>query len=451
MRPLELPKRGIENTSPGSVLTALLMSILLHGTLWQTAPAYLSVASASPPPPQKATEVVLEEIKPEDIPEELLPEEFRRPKPRFVHINPEAPTLLPPETLNTGAATQRAAQPEPAPPSPSSLPKVDGEEADSTRVVNHIPRELLPPQLQPQPHVPLGKPDPEDPAPVAKTATPDQQTRQMPNAARADNAQDVPPPQQTPPDATGEQPARAKEGPSPAQERVKLAPSTAKGGLTATMQPGKAPVDPRISNATGDIPVKHPEAEKRPGEREARANTPPVRSATATAKKSAPAPRPQAVQSVARPEKQTAIAKGADDGLPAPLPRPQAAKVGTTGILMRNPSGVNQAGVLTLDAKYSEFGDYAQRMIEIIQASWWLIIERAQIHEAYGAVVVIEFTLCKDGTLKDVIVSSSSAKQAGTYACKDAIESRAPFDPWRPDMVAMLGEEEHSKFTFHYR
>jgi hypothetical protein len=144
-------------------------------------------------------------------------------------------------------------------------------------------------------------------------------------------------------------------------------------------------------------------------------------------------------------------APNGDTPLPAPQPRPQAVKVGTTGILLKNPIGTNEAGTLSLDAKYSEFGDYAQRMIEIIQATWWLILERGKIHPTPNTTVIVQFTLCKDGTLKDVTIAHTTATPAATYACKDAIESRAPYDPWRPDMIAMLGGEERAKFTFHYR
>ena len=76
---------------------------------------------------------------------------------------------------------------------------------------------------------------------------------------------------------------------------------------------------------------------------------------------------------------------------------------------------------------------------------------RTKHREANHAVVIIEFTLRKDGTLHDVVIKESTASQAGAYICKDAIESRTPFDPWTPEMIATLGDEDRGRFTFHYR
>jgi hypothetical protein len=38
-----------------------------------------------------------------------------------------------------------------------------------------------------------------------------------------------------------------------------------------------------------------------------------------------------------------------------------------------------------------------------------------------------------------------------TFACKDAISACAPFDAWRPDMVALFGEVDVVTFRFHYQ
>ena len=143
--------------------------------------------------------------------------------------------------------------------------------------------------------------------------------------------------------------------------------------------------------------------------------------------------------------------KNVPDGIPDPAPRPQMTRTGTTGILTRSNVGANEAGVLALDARYSEYGDYSQRLIEVVQASWWQIIERSKIREGFDKKVVVGFTLHKDGTVTDVEVLYTSASPTATNACRDAIELRAPFDAWRADMVAMIGDQERSRFTFYYR
>jgi hypothetical protein len=170
----------------------------------------------------------------------------------------------------------------------------------------------------------------------------------------------------------------------------------------------------------------------------------PSAATVADPKEKAP-PVPSAIRAEAK-----SFAQG-EQPLPAPLPRPQAAKVGTTGVLLKKTTGTNKAGTISLDARFSEYGDYAQRMIEIVQASWWLTLERIPIQEKPDACVTIEFTLCKDGVIKDLIVLNTTASRAATYACRDAIESRSPYDPWTEEMIKMLGDEDRTRFSFHYR
>jgi hypothetical protein len=117
---------------------------------------------------------------------------------------------------------------------------------------------------------------------------------------------------------------------------------------------------------------------------------------------------------------------------------------------LKTTTSTSEAGTLALDARFSEFGDYTQRFLEVVQASWWINIERTRIRESV-AVVVVDFTLCKDGTLRDVIIAHHTSGEAASYACKDAIESRAPFDPWPEEMVKALGGEDRGRIVFHYR
>lgn len=138
--------------------------------------------------------------------------------------------------------------------------------------------------------------------------------------------------------------------------------------------------------------------------------------------------------------------------VPDPAPRPQILPLpGLKSITMRSNTAVNEIGTCALDAKYSEFGDYTQRMLEAIQAAWWSAVKRTSIVQP-PAVVIIEFTLHADGTVDNVHVVFSDASAPATYACLDAVESRAPFDRWRADMVAFIGKNsETSRISFYYR
>ena len=65
-----------------------------------------------------------------------------------------------------------------------------------------------------------------------------------------------------------------------------------------------------------------------------------------------------------RPSDTTAAAPDPD------RPRLRSAPAGTTGFLLRNNVGVNRVGRVAVDARFSNYGDYTQRMMEAIQSTW---------------------------------------------------------------------------------
>lgn len=136
----------------------------------------------------------------------------------------------------------------------------------------------------------------------------------------------------------------------------------------------------------------------------------------------------------------------------APNPeRPRATvPAGTTGLLLRNNVGVNKAGMVAVDARFSNYGDYAQRMMEAVQSSWWTLIERARFETVARGRVVVRFKLHRDGQVTDAVIVSSDVPRLMAFACKDAVLSPAPFDAWRADMVALCGQEEEVTITFQY-
>jgi outer membrane biosynthesis protein TonB len=94
---------------------------------------------------------------------------------------------------------------------------------------------------------------------------------------------------------------------------------------------------------------------------------------------------------------------------------------GTTGILLKNNIGVNRAGAIAVDAKFSNYGDYSQRMMEAIQSSWWALIERARFESVSRGSVVIRFNLCRDGSVINAEILHSDVPQVMALACKDAV------------------------------
>ena len=157
-----------------------------------------------------------------------------------------------------------------------------------------------------------------------------------------------------------------------------------------------------------------------------------------------PAPGPASKSAVAAAEKPAAP-------VPRDPERPRASlPSGTTGLMLRNNVGVNRAGAVAVDARFSNYGDYAQRMMEAIQSSWWDIIERSRFESASRGRVVVRFRLHRDGTVTDAQVLLDEVPRIMSLACKDSVMAPAPFDPWRADMVAMFGEEDTVTITFHY-
>lgn len=170
------------------------------------------------------------------------------------------------------------------------------------------------------------------------------------------------------------------------------------------------------------------------------------------------APAAQPAISMAPPAKVApAPGPGKSAAQPAPAPvaanpdRPRAsAPAGTFGLLLRRPVGVSRAGSLAIDARFSNYGDYTQRMMEAIQSSWWSIIERSRFEGVSRGRVVVSFRLHRDGTVTDAKVLGSEVTRVMTLACKDAVMAPAPYDIWRADMVAMYGESDTVTINFHY-
>ena len=151
---------------------------------------------------------------------------------------------------------------------------------------------------------------------------------------------------------------------------------------------------------------------------------------------------------------------------PVPVPQPAAADVpkpvnperpkamvpsGTAGLLLRNNVGVNRAGLVAVDARFSQYGDYVQRMMEAIQSSWWDIIERSRFETVATGSCVVRFVLRRDGTVRDAQILRTDVPRMMALACKDAVMAPAPYDAWRADMVALYGEEDVVTISFHYR
>jgi hypothetical protein len=148
--------------------------------------------------------------------------------------------------------------------------------------------------------------------------------------------------------------------------------------------------------------------------------------------------------------------KGPDGGLvtvqqaskPQPKPRPRLARA-RPNILTNQVAGTNNIGVLGQDARWSEFGDYLQEVIEIVQAQWYTILEGSTVSPK-GSHVFVTFKINADGEVK-VLNFEETAGKHGLYACLNAIQDRQPYRKWTEPMIKLMGTEQTLTFSFYYQ
>ena len=65
--------------------------------------------------------------------------------------------------------------------------------------------------------------------------------------------------------------------------------------------------------------------------------------------------------------------------------------------------------------------------------------------------VILKFIIFNRGDIENLEVVHSTAGQAATIICKDAVQSRSPFGVWTDEMVRTLGQEQIIRVTFIYQ
>ncbi len=238
----------------------------------------------------------------------------------------------------------------------------------------------------------------------------------------------------------------AETNPVANQAVPKTAPFTSSRNQTAAQPvPEKKPTNSALPKSAGTSPeIRLAQGRPRSIDQSQAQPTPPPVVAMA-GPKAAPPPGPG--KAAAKP-----VPKAAPAPTPADPERPRASiPSGTAGLLLRNSVGVNRAGAVAIDARFSQYGDYTQRMLEAIQSSWWSIIERSQFEGVHRGRVTVRFRLHRDGTVTDAAILSNEVTRVMSLACKDAVMAPAPYDVWRADMVAMFGESDIVTINFYYR
>ncbi len=137
-------------------------------------------------------------------------------------------------------------------------------------------------------------------------------------------------------------------------------------------------------------------------------------------------------------------------GRPSPRPRPKLQNA-RPAVLANQPLAVSNAGVIGVDARFSEFGDYLQELIDTVDAQWQKLVGEMTAYPASRSVVTVVFKLDSQGEVQILEVKGEdTAGKVGTYTCLDAIQARAPYRPWTKEMIRVLGTEQEIRFSFHY-
>ena len=131
------------------------------------------------------------------------------------------------------------------------------------------------------------------------------------------------------------------------------------------------------------------------------------------------------------------------------LPRPRLAQV-RPGVLQERPVGVSTAGQVAVDAHFSQFGDYLQELIDIVQIQWERILTSSKLSPKPSSHVTIKFRLNSKGQIAEILKVDGDADESATNAAMSAIREPAPYRVWTKQMVAVLGDDQVITFSFYY-
>lgn len=135
-----------------------------------------------------------------------------------------------------------------------------------------------------------------------------------------------------------------------------------------------------------------------------------------------------------------------------PMPRPQLERHARPAVFRENQFGTQNIGAIAIDARWSQYGQYLQKLIETVQIQWERIIEQGRVYPPPGSEVVVKFRLeATQGAVAEILHSEGSAGNQAERACISAITERSPYGPWTDDMKAVLGDSQELTFTFYYQ
>jgi len=135
---------------------------------------------------------------------------------------------------------------------------------------------------------------------------------------------------------------------------------------------------------------------------------------------------------------------------PKERPRLSSVSLNRNSPLTNRATGVANLGIVGRDARWSEYGDYLNRVVETVQAQWYKILNESRVSPPRGSHVVITFRLNSRGETEIIKVEDADAGRQGVFSCQNAITYPQPYGKWSDAMIAVLGESQELTFAFYY-
>ena len=121
-------------------------------------------------------------------------------------------------------------------------------------------------------------------------------------------------------------------------------------------------------------------------------------------------------------------------------------------IFSENQLGTKNIGMAAVDARWSNYGVYLQRMIETVQIQWDTLINEGKNYPSRGSTVTVKFKINAEGAISRIVnVDGGMAGPQAEGYCVTAITKPSPYGKWSDDMVAMLGNDQEMTFVFYYQ
>jgi TonB family protein len=109
--------------------------------------------------------------------------------------------------------------------------------------------------------------------------------------------------------------------------------------------------------------------------------------------------------------------------------------------------GTAEAGPLSFETQWYDWGEYAESMVGKIRVHWYEEMPMPLLQTGLKGVVTIRFTIHRDGSITDVTIITSSGIAPYDHAAKKAIELASPLKPLPADFPK---ETEHVTAMFYY-